>query len=160
MKGLIMIGYQGVGKSGIGGKQGCVDLESSSFYVDGARPEKWYEIYCRIAIGLAAQGYTVLTSSHKDVVEYFKAAELPETVGRVVVVCPRGTARDAWIRRLEIRYQKTKTEKDYRALINAKEKWDESIAYLYSCGLPVYQPQKTTYDLMYYVRKARMEYCQ
>ena len=159
MKGLILIGYQGIGKSSLAGKDGCVDLESSSFYVEGIRAQGWHVMYCQAAIAIAEQGYTVLISSHRDVVEYMKEAQLPKTVGRVVVVCPRGSWKDAWIKRLEDRFQKTHLNKDYRALMNAKEKYGENIAYLFSCGLPVYQPTKGSYDLMYYVRKARAEWC-
>ena len=48
MKGLIVIGYQGIGKSSIGGKYNCIDLESSNFYIDDKRDNDWYKIYCNI----------------------------------------------------------------------------------------------------------------
>ena len=43
---MIVVGYQGIGKSSIGGKHNCIDLESSNFYIDGKRDNDWYKIYC------------------------------------------------------------------------------------------------------------------
>ena len=67
---MIYVGYQGIGKSSIAGKNKCIDLESGNFWVDGKRDENWYIIYCNIAQHLSEQGYNVFLSSHKLLIDY------------------------------------------------------------------------------------------
>ena len=70
---MIIIGYQGVGKSTLANKDDkFIDLESSSFWVKGENGEivrsiNWYEIYVNIAENLSKQGYVVFVSSHEVV---------------------------------------------------------------------------------------------
>ena len=66
---MIYVGYQGIGKSSISGKNNCIDLESGNFWVDGKRIDDWYKIYVNIAEHLSNQGYKVFMSSHKVVRE-------------------------------------------------------------------------------------------
>ena len=120
-KGLIIIGYQGIGKSSCGGWNDCIDLESSCFRVGEKRADNWYLPYYHTAMHLANQGYTVFTSSHKDVRETLKTIPLMENVGKVVVFCPTLNMRDEWIQRLEKRYNHTLLDKDYRALMRARD---------------------------------------
>lgn len=161
MKGLIMIGYQGIGKSSCAGKENCIDLESGSFWIGNHRAEDWYIPYCNTALCLASQGYTVFTSSHKVVVDFLKSVHLMANIGKVVVFCPEGRHRKEWIARLQERYDRTGLNKDYKALMNAKERYTENIIWLVNCGLPVYQPGwPIDYDLMDYVHKARYDWCQ
>lgn len=158
--GLIIVGYQGVGKSSCAGRDGCIDLESSNFFIDGERAENWYIPYCQIALSLANQGYTVLVSSHKAVYEFLAKVPLPDNVAKVVIVCPRIIHKELWINRLRERYQKTRLYKDFKALANAKERYEENIQELMHSGLPVYQPAAIDYDLIAYVRKARNDWCE
>lgn len=159
-RGLIIIGYQGIGKSSCGGWNDCIDLESSCFRVNGERADNWYLPYCQTAMHLANQGYTVFTSSHAQVRETLKTMPLMENVGKVVVFCPTLDMRDEWIQRLEKRYNYTLLDKDYRALMNAKERYAENIIDLIECGLPVYQPAYIEYNLMRYVMEARHDWCE
>ena len=162
-RGLIIIGYQGIGKTTHAGKDNCVDLESSLFYLDGKRPERWWVYYCEVALSLANQGYTVFTSSHKEVRDYLFTASLPEHVGKVCVFCPTKLMKDEWIQRLEGRYKRTGSRKDYRALMNAKERFEENIVELVTDssehGIPVYQPSAMDYDLDDYIFFMRKKYC-
>lgn len=150
-KGLVIIGYQGIGKSSLAGWSKCVDLESGNFYVGTIRSKSWYIPYCKTALNIANQGYTVFVSSHKVVVDFLKSVPLPENVARVVVICPRTTMRDEWIERLQMRYDRTKLWKDYKALKNAKDRYKENIVELCSCGLPVMQINTMDYNLKNYV---------
>jgi len=159
MKGLVVVGYQGIGKSYIGGIDRCVDLESGSFYVGEERDENWYIPYCQTALQIANQGYTVLTSSHKVVYEFFASAPLPENVGKVVVFCPQVIHKDEWIARLQDRYDRTGLFKDWKALENAKDRFEENIVELVNCGLPAYQPWYVDYNLLLYIRKMRQDWC-
>lgn len=150
-KGLVIIGYQGIGKSSLAGWSKCIDLESGNFFVGDKRAADWYIPYCQTAINLANQGYTVFVSSHKEVREFLRTVPLPENVARVVVICPSIWMRDEWIERLQKRYDSTRLDKDFRALANAKERFAENIDELCSCGLPVIQPRVIGYNLKDYV---------
>lgn len=65
---MIIIGYQGIGKSTLSSI--ClkyIDLESSVFWIDGKRHDDWYIAYTQIAENLSRQGYVVFVSSHEVV---------------------------------------------------------------------------------------------
>lgn len=124
---MICIGYQGIGKSSIAGKNRFVDLESGNFWVEGERVECWYKIYCNIAEHLSKQGYTVLMSSHKIIRDEFNFRGM-----EFVVIAPSIELKDSWIKRLQERYDKSGLSKDYKALMNAKDCYEQNIADL--CG--------------------------
>lgn len=160
MKGLIIIGYQGIGKSSCSGKENCIDLESGCFWVGDKRADDWYIPYCNIAMHLANQGYVVFTSSHKVVYEHLASLPLMENVGKVAVFCPDSRYKNEWVQRLQERYDRTGLHKDYKALMNAKDRYVENIRELVNCGLPVVQPAYTPeYDLMDYVHKMIRDWC-
>lgn len=119
---MIYVGYQGIGKSSISGKNNCIDLESGNFWVGEYRVADWYKIYCNIAEHLSNQGYKVFMSSHKVVRE-----ELNKRNIDFQVICPSLKLKEQWINRLQERYLRTHTEKDYKALMNAKEMYEENI---------------------------------
>ena len=158
-KGLIIIGYQGVGKSSAAGADGieCVDLESGNFFVDGERDDNWYVVYCRIAMSLARQGYTVFVSSH-DVVRD-ELAKYEDKRVRKCIFCPPLEFKDFWITRLKERYLRTGLEKDYKALVNAQEKYEESITSLINDErFTTFSPRVRYYRLQDYVEKIRKHY--
>lgn len=159
MKGLIIIGYQGIGKSSLAGYDNCIDLESGNFWIGDKRADDWYIPYCQIAMDLANQGFTIFTSSHKQVYEYLKSVSLPENVGAAIIFCPRRFMKDNWIEKLRDRYYRTGLEKDHKALMNAEERFEENIVELCSCGLPVIQPNAMDYVLHDYVKYARKKWC-
>ena len=129
---MIIIGYQGIGKSTLAGRDiSYIDLESGNFWVDGTRADDWYKPYCNIAEHLSQQGYAVFTSCHAVVRERLKDSS--ETV---VVIYPSIDIKDQWMERLWTRYQRTGLDKDYKAYMNAKNLYDESIRDLDSCGVP------------------------
>ena len=68
---MIVVGYQGIGKSTLTGRD-CkyIDLESGNFWIDGRRADDWYKPYCKIAEHLSEQGYIVFVSSHETVRQY------------------------------------------------------------------------------------------
>lgn len=122
-RGIVIVGYQGVGKSSCAGINGCIDLESSNFIVNGERYDDWHIVYCNIAESLAIQGYVVFTSSHQVVRD-----ELAKRDGlRVVIVTPSASLREPWIDRLLDRYKRTGSEKDRRALLNALDRYEDNV---------------------------------
>ena len=162
MKGLIICGYPGIGKSSIAGWNNCIDLESSYFSFRNGAPQKfneWVPQYCRVAMDLAKQGYTVLTSTHEQVIKYFiehaQGTELSPSLLGVAVFCPDYRHKPEWIERLNNRLCQDATDrlstdilqKDLRALKRIMEHFDEDIDFLYNCGLSVYIPSYMDYDL-------------
>ena len=142
---MIYIGYQGIGKSSISGSNNNIDLESGNFLVNGERIEDWYKIYCNIAEHLSNQGYNVFMSSHKIVRE-----ELNKKNIKFSVICPILDLKEQWIDRLQCRYDKTKLEKDYKALMNAKTMYEENIKDLLSekCVVKITDINYDLYDLI------------
>ena len=120
---MIVIGYQGIGKSTLAGRNNrFIDLESGNFWVDGKRADDWYKPYCNIAEHLSQQGYIVFTSSHEVV-----RKQLENSDEVVAVVCPSVELKNEWILKLEKRYKESGLEKDYKALMNAKDRYEENI---------------------------------
>lgn len=119
---MIYVGYQGIGKSSISGKNNCIDLESGNFWVDGKRIDDWYKIYVNIAEHLSNQGYKVFMSSHKVVRE-----ELAKRNMNYTTVAPSPELKEQWIERLQKRYDNSQLEKDYKALMNAKDCYEENV---------------------------------
>lgn len=125
---MIIVGYQGIGKSSLTKKgKKYIDLESSNFWVDGKRVKNWDKIYANIADDLSQKGYIVLVSSHKLVREALK-----DVPGRIILAFPHMDLKDKWIAKLETRYKATNLPKDYKALENAKACYLESIAEMMS----------------------------
>ncbi len=121
---MIIIGYQGIGKSTIAkNNPSIIDLESKCFWYNGERPEDWYIYYCQIAEHLSKQGYTVFVSSHKEV-RGFLIDNCTEPFGAIV---PATYLRYDWIEKLHRRYLKTNSEKDKKAWKNAEDRYIENI---------------------------------
>lgn len=139
---MIISGYQGIGKSTLASKNKCIDLESGNFWVDGKRADDWYKPYCQIANHLSEQGYTVFVSSHEVV-----RRELEKSKEPVYVIFPAIDLKDEWIKKLEDRYNNTKLDKDYRALMNAKDRYKENITELMQGNLKFYEITNINYYL-------------
>lgn len=141
---MIIIGYQGIGKSSCAGKEnGCIDLESGNFWVDGKRSDDWYIPYTQIANHLSQQGFIVFTSSHEVV-----RNELLKSKEKVYIIHPAIELKDKWIERLEERYARTQSEKDYKALMNAKDRFIPNIIELKMCKIPDIEIRDINYNLM------------
>lgn len=143
---MIIVGYQGIGKSTLAKNgNGFIDLESSNFFVNGVRQNDWYIPYCNIAMNLSEQGYTVFVASHECVRNYlsFHADQ-----ARLVIVCPSLRLKDQWIEKLEKRYQDTGLAKDYKAMMNAKDRYEENIKELINAvGFEILQIDTMDYKL-------------
>lgn len=149
MRGLIICGYPGVGKTSIAGRHNCIDLESSLFShdVDGdpLDPNIWVPRYCEVAKDLARQGYTVLTSTHKKVIEAFEQKKESDTMPKVIF-CPRVEMKDEWVKRLKERYAKIPSEKNRRAYEYILRHFDD-VKLLGGSLLPCFSPKDIDYDL-------------
>ena len=126
-KGMIVVGYQGIGKSTCASKTaGVIDLESSNFKINGERDENWHIIYCRIAVSLARQGYIVLISSHDCVRKELRAYDTEDKY-TVIIICPHYLLKDEWIQRLHSRYIQDKSDKNYAAWKDAEAHFIDSV---------------------------------
>ena len=120
---MIIIGYQGIGKSTLAKDSlKYIDLESGNFWINGERDEQWYKPYCNIANHLSAQGYTVFTSSHKEVRE-----ELKNSSEVVKIAFPALELKTDWLIRLTNRYNESMLVEDYKALMNASLYYEDNI---------------------------------
>lgn len=139
---MIVIGYQGIGKSTLAGRNNrFIDLESGNFWIDGKRADDWYKPYCKIAEHLSQQGYIVFTSSHEVVRKQL------ENSSEIIVVCyPSIDLKDEWIDKLEERYAISKSEKDYKALMNAVDRYEENIKELSESNRKYYKLTLTRLD--------------
>ena len=139
---MIIIGYQGIGKSTLAGRFNTIDLESGNFLVDGKRADDWYIPYCKIANHLSEQGYTVFVSSHAVVRE-----ELKKSKEKVFVVCPSPELKYEWIDRLRTRWQQSGLTKDYKAYMNAIDRYEENIHELMNSGFTCSVIDEMNYSL-------------
>lgn len=116
---MIIVGYQGIGKTTYCDKdKTAIDLESSSF---SKLNPLWYKDYVSCAISLS-QNRHVFVSSHKVVRE-----ELKMMGAKWVIVMPSIDIENIWLDRLFKRYSETLSDKDYRAFLNAREHYKDSI---------------------------------
>lgn len=128
---LIICGYPGIGKSSIAGWDHCIDLESSK-YTQSTIP-LWPELYCKTAIELAKQDYTVFVSTHSKVIRYLHDHQIELKRAGVYgpfLVYPDQKLQYQWLTKLLQRFQTDQTSKNYRAYERAKEHWEEDIAFL------------------------------
>lgn len=138
---MIIIGYQGVGKSTLAEGtdwfpeselgNGIIDLESSSFWVNGKRDENWYKIYANIAHHLSQQGHIVFTASHGAVREELKKYEDEDYIR---CLYPSLELKDEWVEKLEKRYNETGLDKDFKAWKNAEQCYEENIKDMMNSG--------------------------
>lgn len=140
---MIIIGYQGIGKSTLSKMtNNCIDLESGNFWVDGKRSDDWYKVYCNIAEHLSQQGYIVFTSSHEVV-----RKQLENSNELVCVAYPHIDLKDIWIKKLKIRYEDTGLDKDYKAYMNAVDRYEENIKELSETPFKKIVIQRMNYNL-------------
>ena len=140
---MIVVGYQGIGKSTLAKKKsGYIDLESGSFWHNGNRIDDWYIYYCQIAEHLSSQGNVVFVSSHKVVRNYLKSSK-----ERTICVYPSIFLSEEWKKKLHERYESTKLTKDHKAWMNAEENFHVNIGDLMMCGIPHAEIDHMDYDL-------------
>ena len=140
---MIIVGYQGIGKSTLAGKNNkYIDLESGNFWVDGKRSDDWYKPYCQIAEHLSQQGYVVFTSSHQVVRD-----QLKNSGEKVVIIAPNVNLKEKWVDKLRERYHNTNSSKDFRALANAEDRYEENIRELIESGLSYHLINDIDYSL-------------
>lgn len=120
---MIIVGYQGIGKSSVARNNlSFIDLESSSFFVNGRRDFDWYVVYAQIAERLSKQGYTVFVSSHQVLRDW-----LASSTEKVVEIYPSHEIKEDWLRRLKYRLIINPSEKNKRAYEGAVGYYDANI---------------------------------
>ena len=146
---MIVIGYQGIGKSTLVKEcNSYIDFESSNFKINGERPEGWEQMYCEAALDLSRQGHVVFTASHKCIRDYLKYHRGSEVV---LIVAPSVDLKDQWLEKLRKRYKETGLLKDSLALLNAENCFDENIKEMqnYASVFPFYEITDMGYKLRY-----------
>ena len=151
MQEMIVIGYQGIGKSTLARKSfRYIDLESSALRKGNMRWQNWYEPYCMIAEWLSRQGYTVFVSSHKEVRDYLNEfCEEP-----FCAVVPSEDLKDEWIERLRERHKRLPTDKNYRAYMNAVDRFTENVREIKKDVADVREITSMSYELDKLIERA------
>lgn len=120
---MVIIGYQGIGKSTLAeSNERYIDLESSTYSQTGK--DDWYVAYCKEALKLSKEGYDVFVSCHKQVRDYLKENKGKE---HVALIYPCLEFEDEWLDRLKMRYIETGLEKDLRAYKRALDHYKDDI---------------------------------
>lgn len=146
---MIVVGYQGIGKSTLAGKNhNYIDLESGNFWVDGKRADDWYKPYCQIAEHLSQQGYVVFTSSHEVVRKQFLNSS-----EKVYAIVPSSQLKEKWLDKLRTLYQNTGLSKDFKALANAEDRYEENIKEIINSGLKYWVIDQIDYNLEEIIEK-------
>lgn len=123
---MIIIGYPGIGKSTLSGRDHkYIDLESSNFKINGERSDNWYKVYCKVAEDLSRQGYIVFVSCHSVVKEALRGSGED-----VAVAFPVGALEKEWIAKLRDRYEQTNSFKDKMAYERARDHFYEDVVSL------------------------------
>ena len=140
---MIIIGYQGIGKSTMAHlNEHYIDLESGCFWIQGKRADDWYKPYCKMAEHISAQGHCVFVSSHEVV-----RNELKHSFEEVMCCTPALELKDVWIERLKVRYEESQLEKDYKAWKNAEDRYEENIKEIVDSGYPMIWIKEIPYNL-------------
>lgn len=149
---MIISGYQGIGKSTLAKRsKEYIDLESGNFFVNGKKVDDWHIPYCNIAIHLSEQGYHVFVSSHKVVRDYLASLPLKWDL---LIVHPALSLKDEWLSKLRSRYESTGLDKDFRALKNAEQCYEQNIQDLIEqSGFSKLEIKQTDYDLEMLLRQ-------
>lgn len=129
MLGNIYIGYQGVGKSQLAGRDtGYIDFESSNFRLSGGyRPTEWYKYYVTCAYRMACQGFNILVSSHQVVRDELYEQRHFGAVIRVFIIYPSLELKQPWIKKLHERFLMDGCHKNRVAYLNALDRYTDNI---------------------------------
>lgn len=106
---MIICGFPGTGKSFMARHSNWIDLESTPFERDWIR-------YAKVAKHMSDVGYTVMTSTHAELLAIFEQMEQRYTV----IIPPKGDAN-----RYTVRYSKRGNTS--RFITTIAEHWDEWI---------------------------------
>lgn len=146
---MIVIGYQGIGKSTVTKQlDNCIDLESSMMKINGHRDENWFIPYGQIALDLSRQGNIVFTASHRIFREWLEVHR-KDTADKILCIVPALELKDLWLEKLQKRWEQTNLLKDRLALLNAEDCFIENITEMYdfkNC-FEFYEIQEMNYDL-------------
>lgn len=127
--GMVIVGYQGIGKTTISkASHKFIDLESSHMFFSetSERPKGWEELYVNYAESLANDGHIVFVSSHPQVREELSKRAKKNGL-KVGCIAPSKYLEDKWVDRLQERYSISQTSKDYRAYMGAKMNYESDI---------------------------------
>lgn len=123
---MIIFGYPGIGKTTLAIKEGndFIDLESSLFK-SNTTDMYWYKTYGLVAESLSEQGFTVLVSTHPEVINF-----LEDCLTDKMIIYPDLSLKDKWIKKLEKRKDMSFAYKNKMAYLHVKEHFTNDISAL------------------------------
>jgi len=90
---MIIVGYYGIGKSSLAGKENCIDLDIRPFLDSG--DSMWYKTYLSVVESLSVQGFVVLLPPNPIVRKHLRS--LKESI---FYVYPSLELKDYWERKM------------------------------------------------------------
>lgn len=172
---MIIIGYPGIGKTSVSGKENSIiDLESSNFH-DKDQPHNWQETYCKVALDLSRQGFIVCISSHSSVYSTLARLCSCNNSDKIIFLYPDSSPemRKSWVEKLETRYYDSRKidsnphriiEKNYLAWQHVKKHYYEDIANITEFKAPLdhpffkYRVMSMDYDLKEIIKSSEEAY--
>ena len=150
-RGVVVIGYPGVGKSTLSAQDKTfVDLESSDFVIGTEKIKNWEILYSNLAMSIASRNRVVFVSSHKVVRDHLLSLPKFDDID-IMAVVPSVDLKDGWIQKLEDRFKESWLEKDYCAYLRSRDYYEEDIQNLKADfaekSLPVVELTSLEYDL-------------
>lgn len=150
IRGAIVIGYPGIGKSTLSKNiNKCIDLDSSTF----SGTNGWEVIYCNTAISLAKDNNIVFVSCHDRVQQFFNSIKC---LVPVFVCYPSINICNEWIVKLASRFNNDPSPKNRRALARAVSKYEEDISNLEKTHFHKIIIESTDYDLVDGMKQASL----
>lgn len=154
---MIIVGYQGIGKTSLCTKSDWgIDLESSNFWIPKRddptskyRHDDWYEAYCNVAEDLSRQGHNVFVSSHEPV---RKRLQKSEEIVVAIAPAPTTEMESIWIDKLKARYEQSNLEKDMKALKNAEARYKDNVKEIFDdiqISVMIHDPNYNLADILF-----------
>lgn len=122
---MIIAAYPGVGKTWLAkNRPNVIDLDSSSFKLNGQRFPGWEKIYVQVARSIDTESNIVCVSTHSEVLDEL----LKHKDTSWIFLCyPEVSLKEAWVERLKIRYDESKSDKDRLALERVTNNFETDI---------------------------------
>lgn len=140
---MIIIGYPGIGKTSLAGRNNCIDLDAKEFLTRCSSIDEWVTCYCNLANYLSNQGYTVFVSSQNEI-----RLHLEETSNeQLLIIYPSLALKNEWINKLKVTHMITNLETDLNEYNNVYQNYESQIQAIMDSPIDKIEIQTMDYSL-------------
>jgi len=159
MKGMIILGYPGIGKTTLAlSQKDIIDLNYTPFKSD-SEYDAWETLYCQVAMSLAKSDKTVFVSCHDEVQSELNTE--PYKKIRKYIIVPHISLKESWLKRITSPYYKrygVDEDQHQRMVERVRKYFEVDIKHLASNEdfTMIYIQQPVTYnlaDIVYHIQK-------